>query len=120
MSLFGWFGRENDETEKTEENDNVTTNNNDEMDLLNMRNFFFQRPRRERRRNEDPDSIATSVIQHHQVEALILKIRETKRKAFTSKYNGSSQELPSFLDLAFGHESANYSAGSGMMTVTLN
>ena len=92
----------------------------DLLDIPNSPNSFFQQPRRERRRNENPDSIATSVIQHHQVEALVLKLREAKRKAFTSKYNGSSQELPSFLDLAFGHVSANYSAGSSMMSVTLN
>ena len=123
MNLFGWFGHETDETEETKETEeinNVTTNDNDLIDLLDMSNSFLQQPRRERRRNNDPDSIATSVIQHHQVEALVLKLREAKRKAFTSNYNGSSQELPSFLDLAFGHVSANYSAGSGMMSVTLN
>jgi len=121
MSLFGWFGNGTEETKENDnDNDNVTINNNDEMDLLDMPNSFFQQPRRERRRNENPDSIATSAIQHHQVKALVLKLREAKRKAFTSKYNGSSQELPSFLDLVFGHVSANYSAGSGMMSVTLN
>ena len=119
MNLFGWFGSGTEES-KEDDNDNVTIHNNDEMDLLNMPNSFFDQPRRARRRNENPDSIATSVIQHHQVEALVLKLREAKRKAFTSKYNGSSQELPSFLDLAFGHVSANYSAGSDMMSVTLN
>ena len=119
MNLFGWFGSGTKEN-KEDDNDNVTINNNDGINLLDLPNSFFQQPRRERRRNENPDSIATSVIQHHQVEALVLKLREAKRKAFTSKYNGSSQELPSFLDLALGHVSANYSAGSGMMSVTLN
>ena len=121
MNLFGWFGSGTEEhKEDDNDNENVTINNDDEMDLLGMPDSFFHRPRRDRRRNEDPDSIAKSVIQHHQVEALVLKLREAKRKAFTSNYNGSSQELPFFLDLAFNHVSANYSAGSGMMTVTLN
>ena len=119
MNLFGWFGSANEES-KEEEHDNVTTNDDDEIDLLGIPNSFFTRPRSHRRRNVNPDSVATSIIQHHQAEALVLKLREAKRKAFTSNYNGSSQELPSFLDLAFGHVSANYSAGSGMMTVTLN
>jgi len=117
--LFGWFGSGNEES-KEEENENVTTNDDDEIDLLGIPNSFLNRPRSHRRRNVDPDAIATSIIQHHQAKALVLKLREAKRKAFTSNYNRSSQELPSFLDLAFGHVSANYSAGSGMMTVTLN
>ena len=46
MNLFGWFGSGTEET-KEDDNDNVTINNNDEMDLLNMPNSFFQQPRRE-------------------------------------------------------------------------
>ena len=61
MNFFGWFGSGTEEN-KEDDNDNVTINNDDEMDLLGMPNSFFHRPRRERRRNEDPDSIATSVI----------------------------------------------------------
>ena len=108
------------EENKEDDNNNVTISNDDEIDLLGIPNSFFRRPRPQRRRNEDPDSIATYVIQHHQVEALALKLREAKRKAFASNYNGSPQELPPFFDLAFGHVLANYSAGSGMMTVALN
>jgi len=119
MNLFGWFGSGNEES-KEGEHDNVTTTDDDEIDLLGIPNSFFNRPRSHRRRNVNPDSVAMSIIQHHQAEALVLKLREAKRKAFTSHYNGSSQKLPPFLDLAFGHVSANYSAGSGMMTVTQN
>ena len=78
MNLFGWFGSANEES-KEEEHDNVTTNNDDEIDLLGIANSFFTRPRSHRRRNVNPDSVATSIIQHHQAEALVLKLREAKR-----------------------------------------
>ena len=41
MNLFGWFGSGTEET-KEDDNDNVTINNNNEFDLLDMPNSFFQ------------------------------------------------------------------------------
>ena len=49
MNLFGWFGSGTEET-KEDDNDNVTINNNNEFDLLDMPNSFFQQPRRERKK----------------------------------------------------------------------
>ena len=56
MNLFGWFGSGTEET-KEDDNDNVTINNNNEFDLLDMPNSFLQQPRRTPR-------IATKRLQH--------------------------------------------------------
>jgi len=52
MNLSGCFGSGKEES-KEEENENVTTNNDDEIDLLGIPNSFFDRPRSHRRRNVD-------------------------------------------------------------------